>query len=91
MSPVLAKVIAVENDGDRYHVVVRIESKYRGSFNTLVFGDNKPLTGSYRDGRLDLIYYRDPCLAAGEAFPVWTIRQFQRRTLIRATSGQHSR
>jgi hypothetical protein len=40
-------------------VVVRILlRKYRGSFNTLMFGENKPLIGSCRDGRLDLIYCR---------------------------------
>jgi hypothetical protein len=80
MTPVPAKVLAVEKNGDRYQVIVRIETKYRGSFNTLVFGENKPFTGSYRDCRLDLIYYRDPCLEVDQAFPVWTIRRFQRRS-----------
>jgi hypothetical protein len=80
MTPVPAKVLAVEKNGDRYQVIVRIETKYRGSFNTLVFGENKPFTGSYRDCRLDLVYYRDPCLEVDQAFPVWTIRRFQRRS-----------
>ena len=79
MTPVSAKVVAVEKHGDRYQVIVRIEVKYRGSFNTFLFGENKPLTGSYRDGRLDLVYYRDPSLVAGQVFPVWSIRPFQSR------------
>jgi hypothetical protein len=79
MTPVSAKVLTVEKIGDRYQVIVRIETKYRGSFNTFVFGENKPFTGSYHDGRLDLVYYRDPCLDAGQVFPVWTIQQFQNR------------
>jgi hypothetical protein len=38
-----------------------------GSFNTLIFGKNKPLIGSCHDGRLDLIYYRDPGLEEGQS------------------------
>jgi hypothetical protein len=80
MTPVPAKVLAVEKAGDRYQVVVRIKTKYRGSFNTLAFGEIKPFTGSYHDGRLDLVYHRDPCLEVDQAFPVWTIRRFQSRS-----------
>ena len=80
MTPVSAKVLAVEKTGDRYRVIVQIETKYRGSFNTFVFGENKPLIGAYHNGRLDLVYHRDPCLEAGQVFPVWTIQQFQSRT-----------
>ena len=44
------------------------------SFNTLIFGENKPLMGFCRDGQLDLIYYRDPGLKEGQSFPLWTIQ-----------------
>ena len=58
-----------------YRVIVRIGlAKYQGSFNTLTFGANKPAIGSCRDGRLDLFYYRDPGLKAGQSFPLWTIQ-----------------
>ena len=43
-------------------------AKYRGSFNTLAFGENKPFTGSCHNGQLDLFYYRDPGLKAGKPF-----------------------
>jgi hypothetical protein len=79
MTLVPAKVLAVQKSGDRYQVIVRIETKYRGSFNTLAFGENKPFTGSYHEGRLDLVYFRDPGLEVDQAFPVWTIRRFQSR------------
>jgi hypothetical protein len=78
MTLVPAKVLAVERIGDRYQVVVRIGTKYRGSFNTLVFGENKPFIGSYRNGRLDLVYHRDPCLMVHQVFPVWTIHRNHR-------------
>jgi hypothetical protein len=68
-----AKVIAIERPGDRYHVVVQIAAKYRGSFNTLAFGEIKPYSGSLYDGRLDLIYFRDPGLNVGDEFPLWTL------------------
>jgi hypothetical protein len=47
--------------------------KYRGSFNTLTFGEKKPSVGSYHNGRLDLVYYIDPCLKMGSPFPLWRI------------------
>ena len=65
--------MAIEGRGDQYQVVVQITTKYRGSFNTLVFGDTKPYSGSLKDGRLDLGYYRDPGLNAGDQFPLWTL------------------
>ena len=42
---------------------------YRGSFNTLSFGEKKPSLGSYHNGRLGLFYYRDPGLKSGEVVP----------------------
>jgi len=47
---------------------------YKGAFDKLVFGENGPTVGSSRNGRLHLIYFRDPGLEEGEAFPLWTIQ-----------------
>jgi hypothetical protein len=75
MTSIPAKVLAVDKEADRHRIIVRIRlRKYRGSFNTLKFGANKPLMGSCHDGRLDLIYYRDPGLKEGQSFPLWTIQ-----------------
>ena len=74
MTSLAAKVIAIEQRGDQYQVIVQITTKYRGSFNTLAFGEIKPYSGSIKDGRLDLIYYRDPGLEVGDAFPLWALR-----------------
>jgi hypothetical protein len=72
--PASSKVIAIEKKGDQYRVIVQISTKYRGSFNTLAFGEIKPYSGSLKDGRLDLIYYRDPGLNVGDPFPVFILR-----------------
>jgi hypothetical protein len=70
-----AKVIAIEKRDDQYfHVIIQISTKYRGSFNTLVFGEIKPYIGSLKDGRLDLVYYRDPGLTVGDPFRLWTLQ-----------------
>jgi len=75
MTAIPAKVVAVDRQSDQYRVIVRIGlTKYRGSFNTLKFGEKKPFTGFCRDGQLDLVYFQDPGLEAGEAFPLWTIQ-----------------
>jgi hypothetical protein len=74
MTPILAKVLAVDHQGDQYSVIVRIGlAKYRGSFNTLAFGENKPSIGFCHEGRLELVYYKDPGLKAGQPFPLWTV------------------
>ena len=73
MTSIAAKVIAIEKRGDQYQVIVQINTRYRGSFNTLAFGEIKPYSGSLKAGRLDLIYYRDPGLAIGDPFPLWTL------------------
>jgi len=73
MTSLPAKVIAVEKLGRQYQVVVQINTRYRGSFNTLAFGEIKPYSGSLKDGRLDLVYYRDPSLSVGDPFPLWTL------------------
>ena len=75
MTSIPAKVLAVGKEASKHRITVRIVlRKYRGSFNTLKFGENKPLLGSCHDGQLDLIYCRDPGLKEGEAFPLWTIQ-----------------
>ena len=68
-----AKVAAIEKRGAQCQVVVEIRPKYRGSFNTLVFGEIKPHSGSLKDGRLNLVYYQDPGLSIGDPFPLWTL------------------
>jgi hypothetical protein len=73
MTSLSAKVVAMEERACQYQVVVQITTKYRGSFNTLAFGEIKPYSGSLKDGRLDLVYYRDPGLNAGDHFPLWTL------------------
>ena len=74
MTSLPAKVIAIEKRGDQYQVVVQINTRYRGSFNTLAFGEIKPYTGSLKDGRVDLVYYQDPGLTVGDPFPLWKLR-----------------
>jgi hypothetical protein len=70
-----AKILNVDKQADKHRVIVRILlPKYRASFDTLMFGENKPLIGSCHDGRLDLIYHRDPGLKEGQPFPLWTIQ-----------------
>jgi hypothetical protein len=73
MSSIPAKVVAMEERACQYQVVVKITNKYRGSFNTLLFGEIKPYTGFLKNGRLDLVYYRDPGLTFGDRFPLWTL------------------
>jgi len=73
MTSLPAQVIAIEKRADQYQVVVQLRTKYRGSFNTLAFGETKPYIGSLKDGRLDLVYYRDPGLNLGDPFPLWTL------------------
>jgi hypothetical protein len=73
MTALPAKVIALEKPSDQYQVIVQISTKYRGSFNTLAFGEIKPYSGSLKNGRLDLVYYRDPGLTVGDQFALWTL------------------
>jgi hypothetical protein len=68
-----AKVIAIEKHDDQYQIVVQIGTNYRGSFNTLAFGEVRPYSGSLRGHRLDLVYYQDPGLNVGDKFPLWTL------------------
>ena len=75
MTSIPARVLSIDKQANKHRVVVRVLVRnYRGSFNTLKFGDNKPLMGSCYDGRLDLIYYGDPGLKKGQTFPLWSIQ-----------------
>jgi hypothetical protein len=75
MTLIPAKVIAVRKEAKKHRIVVRIALReYRGSFDTLKFGENKPLMGFCHEGQLDLIYYRDPGLKEGQSFPLWKIQ-----------------
>jgi hypothetical protein len=75
MTAIPAEVVAAHRLVNQYHVIVRIGvTHYRGSFATLVFGDNKPFIGACHDRRVDLIYLQDPGLCAGQGFPLWSIQ-----------------
>ena len=75
MTSIAAEVVAAHRLVNQYHVIIRIEAgNYRGSFATLVFGDNKPLIGACNDRRVDLIYLQDPGLCTGQRFPLWSIQ-----------------
>jgi len=79
MSRLPAKVLLSEKRGDQYCLIVKIElSNFRRSFNSLRFGDQIPFSGSFRDGTLELRYYRDPGLKVGQQFPLWLI-EFRNR------------
>jgi hypothetical protein len=73
MTPISAKVTAIEKRGDQYQVIVQVTPKYRGSFNTFAFGEIKPHSGSFKDGRLDLVYHQNPGLSMGDSFSLWTL------------------
>ena len=73
MGPIAAKVMAIERRGEQYQVIVQISPKYRGSFNTLAFGEIKPHSGSFKDGRFDLVYYHGPGLHIRDPFRLWTL------------------
>jgi hypothetical protein len=73
MTPIPAKVTAIEKRGDQYQVIVQINPQYRGSFNTLAFGEIKPHSGSLKASRLDLVYYQNPGIKIGDPFRLWTL------------------
>ncbi|HEY1478005.1 MAG TPA: hypothetical protein VGF37_10005 [Chthoniobacterales bacterium] len=75
MSPISAKVVSVYKESHQYRVVVQIEpEKIPRFFSYFKIRRNKTFTGACRNGRLDLFYYGDPGLKAGELFPLWTIQ-----------------
>ncbi len=73
MTPIPAKVLTVAEQSNQYRVLVQIElDKYWGSFRTLRFGQRKPFHGTCQNRQLELFYYQDPGLKAGQSFPLWT-------------------
>ena len=68
-----AKVVAFEKRGAQYLLVVEINAKYRGAFNTLTFGKIRPYTGSLSNGKLNLVYFQNPGLKIGDKFSLWTL------------------
>jgi hypothetical protein len=75
MTPIPAKVLNVGKLGNQYLVTVQVgHEKYRGTFDRLNFGENKPYLGSYRNGWLDLAYQQNPRLKTGQSFPLWKNR-----------------
>ena len=74
MNSLLATVLNVDKQGSEYFVTVEVgRENYRGTFDQLNFGKNKPHHGWYDYGWLELVYHRDPALKAGQAFALWTI------------------
>jgi hypothetical protein len=74
MTAIPARVLAVDKEGDQYRIMVRIGlARYRGSFETLTFGEKKPRIGFCHEGQLELVYHKDPCLKTGQPFPLWTL------------------
>ena len=74
MIPVPAKILSVDKLGDQYLLTVQVgREKYKGAFDRLNFGENKPHLGSYRNGWLDLAYHENPGLKTGQTFPLWKI------------------
>jgi hypothetical protein len=76
MTPIPAKVLAVDKESHQYHVLVQIElEKYLGPFHTLRFaGESKPFRGKCHSGQLDLFYNQNPGFKAGQSFSLWTIQ-----------------
>ncbi len=75
MIPVPAKILSIDKLGDQYLITIQVGcKKYKGTFDGLNFGENKPNCGSYRNGWLDLAYHQNPGLKTGEAFPLWKIQ-----------------
>jgi hypothetical protein len=74
MNRISAKVLHVGRFGNQYLVTVQVKrANYSGTFDRLKFGATKPHLGSYRSGWLDLAYEQNPCLKAGQPFPLWAM------------------
>jgi hypothetical protein len=73
MTRVPAKVLTVEKLYNEYLVTVQVgRDNFAGKYDRLHFGENMPRFGWYRHGRLDLIFFHDPYLYAGQEFPLWS-------------------
>jgi hypothetical protein len=74
MTLIPAKVLNVHQLYNEYLVTVQVDREYYpGKFNRLQFGEDKPRFGWYDHGRLGLIFLKDPHLASGQEFPLWTV------------------
>jgi hypothetical protein len=72
MKPILATVLNVDKQGNEYVVTVQLKGEEPSrKFDMLLF-ENKPDVGWIHHGWLDLIYHRDPNLAAGQVFQLWS-------------------
>jgi hypothetical protein len=76
MTPIPAKVLAVDKQSHQYHVLVQLDiEKYLGPFHALRFaGISRPFRGKCHSGQLDLFYDRNPGFKEGESFPLWTLQ-----------------
>ena len=74
MTRLPAKVLFVDRLADQYLITVKVCENHRCKFDNLNFGEKKPHLASYRNGWLDLAYYENPNLKAGQLFPLWTIQ-----------------
>jgi hypothetical protein len=73
MTPIPAKVLNVHKLYNEYLVTVQVgRDNFAGKFDRLQFEENKPRFGWYHYGRLDLIFFHDSYLDAGQEFPLWT-------------------
>jgi hypothetical protein len=88
MTRLPAKVLSKSKRGDQYCVTVEIGvSNFRRSFNSLLFGEQIPFSGSYRNGTLELRYYQDPGVKVGQQFPLWLIEA--NRLVKHSVDGPH--
>ncbi len=72
MTPISARVLAVDKLYNEYLVTVRLgDEKYSGSFAKLGF-HSRPDFGWYEHGWLELVYRRNPGLLSGQSFPLWS-------------------
>jgi hypothetical protein len=62
MSPIAAKLTAIDKRGVGTKGIVQFNPKYRGSFNSPAFEEIKPHSSSLTDGRLELVCYQNPDL-----------------------------
>jgi hypothetical protein len=73
MSPIPAKVTAIEKRGLQCQVVVEIVSKFAAHFIPSFLERSSRTAVSLKDGRLNLVYDQNPDLNIGDPFPLWTL------------------
>jgi hypothetical protein len=52
----------------------RTNPYYDGGIVSALVGEIKPYSGFLKEGRLDLVYYRNPELNVGDPFPLWILQ-----------------